>query len=70
MWKKGEAEVVKLSILSKYPPCPGIESPISFTPKSLFIADTIASPIKPNNATEKLNNTICQNSSNGVKKPM
>ena len=47
------AEIAKLSIRSKIPPCPGIIVPVSFLPLSLLIADTMTSPTNPVQAINK-----------------
>lgn len=57
------------SILSSTPPCPGIAPPISLTPMSLLIADTMTSPMNPTPAIKKLT-SMTSSSDNGVKKRM
>jgi hypothetical protein len=42
---------IRLSILSKIPPCPGIKFPESFTELVLFINDSNKSPSVPNKET-------------------
>ena len=42
---------IKLSILSKTPPCPGNKFPVSLTPDFLLINDSTKSPMIPRKET-------------------